>query len=251
MYGRVCHFILGLVLLTGAYLLLDAQSIPEAWAEEAGQVSDMSSGMGHGEGDPFAAPEAHGGDATVDAHGAADAHGGGHGESSAGLPQLDVSTFPGQLFWLAVTFGILFFIFSKKSLPEISSVLENRQQHIQSDLETAGKLRTDAEKAQQTYEAGLEKARTDAAKAVQEVNDKIKAKAEKQNEAFRKKSEEDIQGLEKRLAKAKEDAMDDMNTIAAEVASAAAKKIVGIHPDVEQAKAVVKSINVTKKAKAA
>lgn len=215
--NRVCHYIAGFFLLAAAYTLLDASGI-----------------------EAFAAAEAEPGH-----EGVGTAHGDGHGESSAGLPQLDVSTYPSQLFWLAVTFGILYFIFSKKSLPEISNVLENRQQHIQSDLATAENLRNDAEKAQEAYEASLDAARAESAKALNEANARIKEKAEKQNDAFRKKSEADIHELEKRLNEAKEEAMDDMNTIAAEVASAAAEKIVGINPDIEHAKTVVRSLSGT------
>lgn len=170
----------------------------------------------------------------------------GHEEAStSGMPQLDTTTFPSQVFWLAVTFAIMYMIFSKKSLPEISGVLENRQQHIQSDLETAEDLKKEAEEAQHAYESSLENARTSASKALNDVQSKIKAKAEKQHESFREKSEKDIQDLEKRLDKVKKDAMDDMNTIAAEVASEAAKKIVGINADLEQAKTVVKALNGT------
>ena len=177
-------------------------------------------------------------------------HGDGHEASSAGLPQLDPSTYPSQLFWLMVTFAILYLIFSKKSLPEISSVIENRQQHIQSDLETAESLKEQAEEAEKTYESSLADARAQAHKAMHDVQEKMKAKAEKQNESFRQKSEKEILELETRLEQVKKDAMDDMNTIAAEVASEAAKKIVGINPDLEHAKTVVKSLNDTK-AKAA
>lgn len=189
------------------------------------------------------------------AHAVAEAahHGGGHGHegSSAGLPQLDASTFPSQLFWLCVAFAILYFIFSKKSLPEISGVLENRQNHIQSDLETAEKLKSDAEAAHDTYEKGLQSARDEAAKTLNDVQEKIKAKAEKQADTFRQKTEKEILALEEKLFAAKENALDDMNTIAAEIASEAAKKIVGINPDIEQAKTVVKALNGNTKAKAA
>ena len=30
------------------------------------------------------------------------------GQSSAGLPQMDITTFPSQLFWLVITFAILY-----------------------------------------------------------------------------------------------------------------------------------------------
>lgn len=172
-----------------------------------------------------------------------DAHGAAHEAASSGLPQLDISTFPSQLFWLAATFAVLYFIFSKKSLPEISSVLENRREHIQSDLETAESLRTQAEQAQDTYESGLNNARKESSKTLHDAQDSIRIKAEKQTELFREKTEKEILLLEKRLTDAKDRAMEDMSMIAAEVASEAAMKIVGINPDIEQAKTVVRSIN--------
>ncbi len=181
---------------------------------------------------------------------AADAHEK-HEKSAAGLPQFDPSTFPSQIFWLFVTFAILYLFFSRKTLPEISSTIENRRSQIENDLITAEQLRAEAEAAQRTYEEGLENARTEATKALSDVQEKMKAKAEKQAEQFRQKTEKESLALEKNLEKAKKAAMDDMNTIAAEVASAAAEKIVGINPDIEQAKTVVKAINGGSTAKAA
>lgn len=174
----------------------------------------------------------------------------GEGESSAGLPQLETSTFPSQLFWLCITFGILYAVFSRKSLPEISGVLENRAQHIQSDLETAENLRSQAEAAQNAYESSLNGARHEAHKIMQELQDSLKAKAEKQNETFRKKAEKDIRELEQRIATEKAEAMSEMNGIAAEIAAEAARKIVGINADPDQARTVVESLNGAK-AKAA
>ncbi len=184
----------------------------------------------------------HGADHGVDAN----AH---HEGGGGGLPQLDTSTFAGQIFWLAVAFAIMYMIFSRRSLPEISGVLENRQNHIQSDLETAERLKSEASAAQQAYESGLQEARDAATSAMAEAQERVSAKAEKQAEAFREKADKEIMALEKSLETAKEGAMDDMNTIAAEIASEAAKKIVGIHADPEQAKTVVESLNTgTKKA---
>lgn len=185
---------------------------------------------------------ARGADPTHGAGDVVDLHAEGH-PTGGGLPQLDTSTFPSQLFWLFVSFGIMYMIFSRRTLPEISGVLENRQNHIQGDLETAERLKGDAQKAQQTYEASLQNARDAASKALNDAQDAVKAKADKQAEAFREKLEQEVREMEKRLAGAKQSAMDDMNTIAAEIASEAAKRIVGINPDIEQAKTVVKSLN--------
>lgn len=175
-----------------------------------------------------------------------------HGESSAGLPQLDVSTYPSQIFWLAVTFAVLYMIFSKKTLPEISSTLEGRQEHIKNELEQAEKSNYQAEDVQKSYEKNLEKARHDAAEAMNDVQESMAKKTEEAYKKFLEKSEADIKAKEKELEKIKAGAMDEMNTIAAEVASEAAQKIVGINTDIKKAKTVVEALSGEKrKAKAA
>jgi len=184
-------------------------------------------------------------------------HGGGHADaagepggahaaaehSSSGLPQLDASTFPSQLFWLAVTFAVLYFYFSRKALPEISGVIENRRERIQSDLDTAEKLRQDAERAQAEYEALLTGARTEATALLAKAVSTVKEKAESNMAALRERSTEQIAVLETRLAADKKKAMAEMDTIVAEVASQAAEKIVGIKADLSAARSVVQSLN--------
>lgn len=167
-----------------------------------------------------------------------------HAESSAGLPQLDVSTFPGQLFWLTITFGIMYLIFSRKSLPEISGTLERRQLHIESDLESAERLKSEADSVLSAYEASLGKARAESAKILHDVQNSIKALTESHTGDFHAKAEKDIEALDKKLFALKEGLMEDMNVIAAETAREAAKKIVGIQTDLEQAKTVVKALNI-------
>ena len=59
------------------------------------------------------------------AHGAVDAAQGaaGHAESAGGMPQLDFSTFPNQIFWLLVTLVVIYFVLSRIALPRIAAVL--------------------------------------------------------------------------------------------------------------------------------
>ena len=168
---------------------------------------------------------------------------GGHEEKSAGLPQLDASTFPSQLLWLAVTFGILYLYYSRKALPQISSVIENRYEHIQSDLGMAESLRKEAAEAQHTYEQLMENARAEATKLMTDAEAGVRAKTEKALAGLREKGAKDMDALEKRLSQAKLQAMGDMNTIAADIASRAAEKIVGIKPDLQQAQTVVQALN--------
>jgi F-type H+-transporting ATPase subunit b len=186
-------------------------------------------------------------EADTSSHGG-DVH---HAQSSAGLPQLDATTFPSQLFWLFISFAVLYFIFSKKSLPEISNIIESRQEHIEGDLATAEDMKQQAEQVQKAYESSLEQAREKATDVITGMQESMKARAEKENEGLRAQADKDIEALEKSIDQAKKEAMDDMHTIAAEVAAQAAQKIVGISADAEQVKSVIKEINGNNKPKAA
>lgn len=193
----------------------------------------------------------------TDDHEAQTAHGDEHVEietgaqHSGGLPQLDPSTWASQAFWVVVMFIVMYFFFSKGALPSISNTIENRKNHIDSDLETAEKLTAEADAVHDDYQANLTKAQEEAARVVQDVEAEMKEKSAKAFEKFRKRSEQEIQAAEERILESKNAAMNEMNTIAAEAAAQAVEKIIGQSPDVNQVKSVVENINGDVKAKAA
>lgn len=169
-----------------------------------------------------------------------------HGEKYPevqGLPQLDFTTYPSQIFWLFVAFTILYFIFSKKTLPEISSTIENRREQVEGDMDSATSLKEEAEEVQAAYENILAEARQKAAAEFGKAEDKIKKATQKKLDAFKDKADEQTADTEKTVEQAKKDAIGDMHSIAAEVASIAAEKIVGISTDIDQAKTLVKNID--------
>ena len=174
-----------------------------------------------------------------------------HGEASAGLPQFDPSTFPTQIFWLLVMFGVMYLFFARKTLPEISNVIEKRTEHIQNDLTSAENLRKEAEETQAAYEKKLDEARSKASKYYADAEKQIKENMEKELEAFQKRSSSEIARVEKDLEKSKDKVMADMDTLAAEIARDVAEKIIGVSTDLDQAKTVIQSMNKESKKKAA
>ncbi|MEM9469246.1 MAG: hypothetical protein AAF988_03700 [Pseudomonadota bacterium] len=171
-------------------------------------------------------------------------------EAKGGLPQFDPTWFASQVFWLAIAFAVLYIFFAKKTLPDISAVIENRKNHIQSDLEMAEKLAAKADTVQESYNTSLVKAQDKAAKEISKVEDSMKAEAEKAAEEFRLKSDKEIQKAEANIIKAQDKAMDDMNDIAAEITSIAVAKITGTKEDIKTAKSVVNSLSQKETAKA-
>lgn len=162
-----------------------------------------------------------------------------HGAEQGGLPQLDPSTFPQQLVWLAVSFGVLYWLLSRRLLPRVSEVLEERQQRISEDLEKAQSLRDESQAVTAQYEKAMEDARNDALRVVSEVQAENARLAAQQQAAFLAESAAKVRAAEQRIAEAKAEAMARVREVAAEIAVEAARKVAGVDPDAASASAAV------------
>ncbi len=161
----------------------------------------------------------------------------------SGLPQLDTSTYPSQIFWLVVVFGLMYAVFAKKSLPTIENTIENRSERINNDLDSAERLKDEVSSVQSSYEDSLIGARNSSAELFQDIENQIKEKSETYTKDFKEHSAKQIADLEANIAKVRDKAMEEMSEIAAEVAAEAAAKIIGIKTDKGSAKAVVDALN--------
>ncbi|MDT8857155.1 F0F1 ATP synthase subunit B' [Paracoccaceae bacterium Fryx2] len=108
---------------------------------------------------------------AVDAAAGAAGHGGG---DAAGMPQLDFSTFPNQIFWLLVTLVAIYFVLERVALPRIAAVLAERTGTITNDLAAADDLKKQAVLAEKAYNDALAKARAEAGRIVAEAKADIK-----------------------------------------------------------------------------
>jgi len=98
-------------------------------------------------------------------------------EHAQGMPQLDFSTFPNQIFWLVVTLIVVYFVMSRVALPRIASVLAERHGAIQSDLDKAEEMNAKAVEAEAAYNQALVDARTEAQTIVADATAKEIVKA--------------------------------------------------------------------------
>jgi F-type H+-transporting ATPase subunit b len=85
---------------------------------------------------------------------------------AVGMPQLDFSTWPNQIFWLLVTLVVIYLVLSKVALPRIGAVLADRKSTITNDLAAAEELKQKAVEAEKAFNDALANARTEAAKIV-------------------------------------------------------------------------------------
>ncbi|WP_149141358.1 F0F1 ATP synthase subunit B' [Gemmobacter caeruleus] len=98
---------------------------------------------------------------------------------SAGMPQLDISTWANQIFWLVIALVVIYFVLSRVALPRIGAVLADRSSTITNDLAAAEELKQKAVAAEKAYNAALEKARADAGRIVAEAKAEIQADLDK------------------------------------------------------------------------
>ncbi|MDZ7628098.1 MAG: hypothetical protein U5J99_06780 [Parvularculaceae bacterium] len=96
-------------------------------------------------------------------------------ETGGSLPQMDVSTFPSQIFWLAVTFGALYIAMSRFVLPRLGAAIEERRDRIADDLDRAAESKRMAEEAEAAYHRSLADARAKSQAIAAETRDEVNA----------------------------------------------------------------------------
>jgi F-type H+-transporting ATPase subunit b len=92
-----------------------------------------------------------------------------------GLPQLCPEWMGNQIFWLAVTLVVIFFVLSRIALPRIAAILAERQGTITNDIAAAEDLKVKASEAEAAYEKALADARAAANEIIAETKAGIKA----------------------------------------------------------------------------
>jgi len=158
------------------------------------------------------------------------------------MPQLDLATFPSQIFWLAVIFGALYLLMARVGLPRVGAMIEARRARIAGDLDRAAQMKAEAEAVMAAYERSLADARAQAQTTLKEAMDRFSAiAAERQRQAVQKLAVETA-GAEQRIALAKTQALAGLRAMAVDVARATTRKLVGVETDEATATAAVDQV---------
>ena len=158
----------------------------------------------------------------------------GHSEGTAAdgghagaFPPMDTSTFPSQIFWLVVFFGLLYLLMSKWALPRMAAVLDRRAARIEGDLARAQALKEETEAAVQAYEKALTDARAKAQAIAVETRGRMTAEMDAERQAVEKTLAAKIGEAEASIAAAKAKAMKDVGEVAADSAAAIVAELIG------------------------
>ena len=146
---------------------------------------------------------------------------------SGGMPQLNPEFWISQIFWLIITFGILFIVLTKVVLPKISNNLETRKSQILENIETADKQKVESQKKIDEYEKIILDSKLKAKSYFNEAREKILDDINKKRSALEKDLDEEISEVEKELSDLKNKSGEKINKIAAETSAELIKELIG------------------------
>ena len=168
---------------------------------------------------------------------------------SGGMPQLNPEFWISQIFWLIITFGILFIVLTKVILPKISNNLETRKSQILTNIETAEKQRTESEKKIKEYEKIILETKNEANNFFNEARNKVIDDINKKREVLENDINNEIKEAEEEIKKFKNQASEKINKIAIETSTDLLKKIMDTEVNNSSISAIVEDLSKKNKGK--
>ena len=162
---------------------------------------------------------------------------------SGGMPQLNPEFWVSQIFWLTLTFGILYLVLSKLILPKISANLELRKSQIQENVEAAEKQREDSESKLKEYNEIILKSKLEAKNIFKDTRDRALKDINVKKEALDEQIDQEIKKVEEEIGELKKSAPGKINKIAIETSSELLKKLIGAEINNSSISAIVEDLS--------
>ena len=144
-----------------------------------------------------------------------------------GMPQLDTEFWISQIFWLAITFSILFVLLSKFILPKISANLETRKSLILENISTAEKRREESESKIKEYNEIIKKSKNEAKNLMNQAKKKLMKDINQKKETLEKDLTNEIQKVEIEIQEFRNKAPEKINKIAVETSTDLLQQLIG------------------------
>ena len=162
---------------------------------------------------------------------------------SGGMPQLNTEFWISQIFWLTITFGILYIILSKLILPKISLNLELRRSQIQDNIEAAEKQRENSEAKLKEFDEIIIKSKLKAKSIYQEARENTLKEINLKRENLGKQIDEEIKKAEQEIKILKKSAPEKINKIAIESTFELVKKLISAEVNNSSISAIVDDLS--------
>jgi F-type H+-transporting ATPase subunit b len=164
-------------------------------------------------------------------------------DESGGMPQLNPEFWISQIFWLTITFGILYIVLSKLILPKISSNLEIRKLQIQDNIEAAEKQREQSELNIEEYEKIVQNSKDEAKTYFKQARERLLKSINLKKDALDKQLNEEIQKAESEIQELRDRAPGKINKIAVETSTDLLHQLIGAEVNGSSISAIVDDLS--------
>lgn len=153
------------------------------------------------------------------------------------MPQISqlAATYASQIFWLLVTFGLLYFGVGRAMVPKIVATVDAREAKIAGDLAAAEAARAQADTVQAAWEAEMDSARAAAQAETAAATKRAALAFEAQVHAADAELAERLGHHDLAVANAKAEALANLQSVAAEAAQDMTAKLSGIQVSLDAA----------------
>ena len=159
------------------------------------------------------------------------------------MPQLNQlpEIFWSQLFWLAVVFGIIFFVIGRGMVPKIQSTVDAREKQIADDLEKAQAARAAADQTEEAWRERMDAARAEAARVANEAKQASALDTEAKVKKAADKLALKVEASEKKLGEAVQSARAEIEAVATELTQDLVSRLTGMKVEKTDAASAVKA----------
>jgi F-type H+-transporting ATPase subunit b len=162
---------------------------------------------------------------------------------NSGMPQLNPEFWISQIFWLTLTFGVLYVVLSKLILPKISENLESRKSQILENIEAAEKQRENSETKLKEYEEIISKSKLEAKSIFNQAREKALKDINAKKEVLDKQIDDEIGKAEQEIKTLRDGAPEKINKIAIETSSELIQKLIGAEVNNSSISAIVDDLS--------
>ena len=162
---------------------------------------------------------------------------------SGGMPQLNPEFWVSQIFWLIITFGILYVVLSKLILPKISANLENRKSQILENIEAAEKQREESEQKIKEYEKIIQGSKNEAKNYFKQAREEVLKDISIKKETLEKELDEEVNKAEIEIKTFRDSAPEKIKKIAVETSSDLLQKLIGAEVNSSSISAIVEDLS--------
>ncbi len=146
------------------------------------------------------------------------------------MPQLELSTWIGQIFWLVLTFSSMMLIMNFLVIPRLKSIFERREQKMSGDINRAKELQVQSQTIFDEYTKKLENAQIEADEIIVNASKKAQKNNDEQLEKIQLKMDKVLNSALNEIKKSKNLAISEMDTTVGLLSEDMLKKVLDIKP---------------------